>query len=87
MEFTGVLPVAMAAEREGGASCRRVVLIESRMAAGLIGAGGGGTVSPGFRFGLARGGCGSSREAGGGVEEGGGGGGGREGEGGLLELA
>lgn len=49
------------------------------MAAGLRGAGGGGTVRPGLMLGLARGGCGSEREAtweGGGVEVGGGGGGG-----------
>lgn len=61
----------------GGASCWRELLSESRMAAGLMGAAGRGTVRPGFRLGLARRGRGSTQE--GGVVVVGGGGGGGEG--------
>ena len=54
------------------------------MAAGLMGAGGGGTISPGFRPGSAMGGCGSGRGSGwvGDADEGP-----RGGVGGKLQLA
>ena len=84
-ELTGTPPVPMAAElggiRGGISCCWREVLSESNMVAGLMGAGGRGTVIPGLMLGLARGRCGSSREVWGGVEMGGSGG-----VGGRLEF-
>ena len=65
--------------RGGGAgpavSCCSELLSESRMVAGLMGAGGRGTVIPGFRLGLASGGPDSPPVVGGEREEAGGGGG------------
>lgn len=68
----------------GIASCWRELLRESRMAAGLMGTAGRGTVRAGLRLGLARRGRGSTHTAEGVVVVGGGGGGG---EGGRLVWA